>query len=214
MFEIPAQRAQGIALEHSPKGAEFGSGLLVVDLRDEAQSLTEGQVGPVDALGGVEVGGLEEIVEELPLPLRVVVVRERFVVVSRLGAMRGTDDAHIGRVMTYVVVKHVGHIDGLKGMEDRRVRAVDDVRRGSIDKRCRIDLRRRRRGREWEGRRDHGIYRCARDQVKTRTGGGWEEGEGRLAPRKVGGRWIKRNFPGTDADDLLWTGYPACVSKR
>lgn len=109
VLEIPADRAQRILLEHAPERAKLLLSFGVVDLVHELDSLSDGEVGPVDALGSVEIIRMEEIIQNLHLPALVVGVWETCVVVTCLGTVRGADHAHVGGIMMLVVVELVGH---------------------------------------------------------------------------------------------------------
>lgn len=69
---------------------------------DEAELLQHGQVGPVLALLGIAVVGVQEVGEDLALVLRVVRGREVEVRIPRLRAVGGADDAVVGGVVARV----------------------------------------------------------------------------------------------------------------
>jgi hypothetical protein len=107
--EVPAKGAQRVLLHHAADGTQLLPGLGVVDAGNEGQALAQGEVGPVDALGGVGVIGSEEVGEDGLLVLGRVLVGEGGGLVTRLGAVGDADDARVGGIVVSFAVEEVSH---------------------------------------------------------------------------------------------------------
>jgi hypothetical protein len=70
--EVPSDGAQGIGFYHGPQTTQLLLGLEVVDVVDEANSLPEGEICPVDTFRCVTIIWVEEIGEDCLLVLGVV----------------------------------------------------------------------------------------------------------------------------------------------
>lgn len=86
--EVPANGAQRVSLDHAAQVAELARGLGVVDLVDEADLLHEGEISPVDTLGGEGVVGQEDLTENVGLlAVHVANIGGRDVVAGAVGPM-------------------------------------------------------------------------------------------------------------------------------
>lgn len=77
--EVVGDGRQGIILDHGPEPGGLLGHLLAVLLQTEADTLTDGQIGPVATIGGVAVGGADDLIEgSLLMDLHLLEVVENF----------------------------------------------------------------------------------------------------------------------------------------
>jgi len=103
-----------------------------LDLVDEGDALSEGEVGPVGPLGGVGIIWVGEVAEDLVLALGGVLDRVMFVLFSCHRTMGDRDDTE-GRVMPSVMLQKVRHPHGMRCFFEerrRRIRGGEKARGG------------------------------------------------------------------------------------
>lgn len=116
--KVPADGGQRVLLHHAANGLQLLLGRLAVDLAHEGQALGQGEVGPVDTLGGVGVVRARDMAEDAALLWACVGVgigaRVAFcgALVVGLGSVGDGDLASHGAVVMMVVVAVV-LLDGL-----------------------------------------------------------------------------------------------------
>jgi hypothetical protein len=111
ILEIPSNRTEGILLYHSSDLTKLLLCFGIIDTIDELHSLSEREIGPVDTFGSVEIIWMKDLIEDASLGLRIVVGRERGMVITSLGTIRSTHHAVVGGVMVVMdeaVVVHLG----------------------------------------------------------------------------------------------------------
>lgn len=67
MAKVPGDGGEGILLHHAANGLELLGGGLLVDLGDKLEALEQGQVGPVDAVGGIRIVGTGDMAKDAAL---------------------------------------------------------------------------------------------------------------------------------------------------
>jgi hypothetical protein len=136
VLKIPRNWAQWVPFEHCPEGGQFFFGFCIVDSCVEFHLLTEREIGPVDTLGGVKVGWMENRVEDCSLRLlgctcKRHMRREVVVVYTRLWAVRSAHHSIVGRLMAPVVFEVIGHLAGC--LKDLVAADVEDLAVGGAD---------------------------------------------------------------------------------